>query len=225
MADGHDQHPGIRRQDTASVQRVPTWRPPRTRPRGKDIPGAMNAFLAKHPETAAALQVIGKHPFSSGFGDSPYYALNAFRFVNAQGESTPVRWFVTPDQTFRGKQRRCNRQELFVRWTDRAASCQAAALASDSHHRPARRFDGGRDAVWPPDRKQIDAGTLTINTDRERRNQSDARYQFRSAGAAGWDIAIGRPAAERALGGVFTVLHTARSASTKSTERNFNGGG
>ena len=58
---------------------------------GKNIPGAMNAFLANHPETAAALQTIGKHPFSSGFGDSPYYALNAFRFVNAQGESTPVR--------------------------------------------------------------------------------------------------------------------------------------
>ena len=67
---------------------------------GKNIPGAMNAFLAKHPETAAALQAIGKHPFSSGFGDSPYYGLNAFRFVNAQDESTPVRWLVTPDQTF-----------------------------------------------------------------------------------------------------------------------------
>ena len=67
---------------------------------GKNIPGAMPAFLANHPETAAALKVIGQHPFSSGFGDSPYYALNAFRFVNAQGESTPVRWYLTPDQTF-----------------------------------------------------------------------------------------------------------------------------
>src|SRR5271156_6836 len=67
---------------------------------GKNIPGAMNAFLANHPETAAALQVIGKHPFSSGFGDSAYYGLNAFRFVNSQGDSTPVRWSVAPDQTF-----------------------------------------------------------------------------------------------------------------------------
>src|SRR5580658_2526975 len=34
---------------------------------GRNTPGAMNAFLAKHPETAAALKTIGEHPFSSGF--------------------------------------------------------------------------------------------------------------------------------------------------------------
>ena len=68
---------------------------------GKNNPTAMNAFLAEHPETAAALQVIRSHPFSSGFADSPYYALNAFRFLNAKGEATPVRWWVAPDQTLR----------------------------------------------------------------------------------------------------------------------------
>src|SRR5271156_898060 len=36
---------------------------------GKNNPTAMNAFLAKHPETSAALQVIRSHPFSSGFAD------------------------------------------------------------------------------------------------------------------------------------------------------------
>ena len=66
---------------------------------GKVDSAAMNAFLAKHPETAAALKVIGGHPFSSGSADSPYYGLNAFRFVNTKGQSTPVRWWVKPDQT------------------------------------------------------------------------------------------------------------------------------
>jgi catalase len=131
---------------------------------GKNIPGAMNAFLAKHPETAAALQVIGKHPFSSGFGDSPYYGLNAFRFVNAQGESTPVRWSVTPDQKFQ---------------TDSAAASGKNylfdGLIAQLHTKPlqwhliltiGQAGDSTADAtsVWPPDRKQIDAGTLTINT-------------------------------------------------------------
>jgi catalase len=131
---------------------------------GKNIPGAMNAFLANHPETAAALKMIGQHPFSSGFGDSPYYALNAFRFVNAQGESTPVRWYVTPDQTFQASTAAAaGKNYLFD------------ALIAQLHAKPLRWHliltigqpgDSTADATsaWPPDRKQIDAGTLTINT-------------------------------------------------------------
>ena len=131
---------------------------------GKDVPGAMNAFLAKHPETAAALQVIGRHPFSSGFGDSPYYALNAFRFVNAQGESTPVRWYVTPDQTS---------QANSAATTDK--NYLFDGLIAQLHAKPLRWHliltigqpgDPTADATaaWPPDRKQIDAGTLTTNS-------------------------------------------------------------
>jgi catalase len=131
---------------------------------GKNIPGAMPAFLAKHPETAAALQVIGKHPFSSGFGDSPYYALNAFRFVNAQGESRPVRWYVAPDQTFEANSvAATGKNYLFD------------GLIAQLHAKPLRWHliltigqpgDSTADATaaWPPDRKQIDAGTLTIDS-------------------------------------------------------------
>ncbi|MGP0073209.1 MAG: catalase family peroxidase [Bryobacteraceae bacterium] len=131
---------------------------------GKNIPGAMNAFLANHPETAAALKVIGQHPFSSGFGDSPYYALNAFRFVNAQGESAPVRWSVTPDQTL---------QTSSVATSDK--NYLFDGLIAQLHAKPLRWHliltigqpgDPTADAtsVWPPNRKQIDAGTLAINT-------------------------------------------------------------
>jgi catalase len=131
---------------------------------GKPTPGAMGAFLANHPETAAALQVIGKHPFSSGFGDSPYYALDAFRFVNAQGESTPVRWYLTPDQTFQANSAAAaDKNYLFD------------GLITQLHAKPLRWHliltigqpgDPTSDAtaMWPPDRRQIDAGMLTINT-------------------------------------------------------------
>jgi catalase len=129
---------------------------------GKDNPAAMNAFLAEHPETAAALQVIHGHPFSSGFADSPYYALNAFRFLNAKGESTPVRWWVAPDQTLR---------------TDTSADKNYLfdALISQVHAQPlhwhlmvtvGQPGDPTADATlaWPPDRKQIDVGILTIDS-------------------------------------------------------------
>src|SRR5262245_18620951 len=60
----------------------------------------MQAFLARHPETAKALEFIKSQLASSGFGDSTFHSLNAFRFINAAGESTPVRWILTPAQPF-----------------------------------------------------------------------------------------------------------------------------
>jgi catalase len=40
---------------------------------GKPDPPAMNAFLAKHPESARAMGLIHAHPVSSGFANSTYY--------------------------------------------------------------------------------------------------------------------------------------------------------
>jgi catalase len=131
---------------------------------GKQDPAAMPAFLAKHPETAAALKVIGSHPFSSGFADSPYYALNTFRFVNAKGELVPVRWLVTPDQTFEPVQPGATSKNYLF-----------DALIAQVHAKPLRwrliltvgqPGDPTVDPTipWPSDRKQIDAGTLTIDS-------------------------------------------------------------
>src|ERR1700751_3372180 len=68
---------------------------------GNPDPAKMQAFLARHPETAEALKVIKSQPASSGFGGSTFHSLNAFRFINAAGESTPVRWILTPAQPWK----------------------------------------------------------------------------------------------------------------------------
>src|SRR6266436_1605446 len=60
----------------------------------------MQAFLAKHPESAKAMQLIRSHPVSSGFENSTYNSLNAFRFINAKGAVVPVRWSMVPAQPF-----------------------------------------------------------------------------------------------------------------------------
>jgi catalase len=125
---------------------------------------AVGAFVAKHPETAAALKVLGSHPFTSGFADSPYYGLNAFRFVNANGESTPVRWWIKPDQTSEaGNAATTDKNYLFD------------ALITQIHSQPlhwhlilivGQPGDPTAEAAssWPEDRKQIDVGTITIDT-------------------------------------------------------------
>lgn len=131
---------------------------------GKVNSTAMGAFLAKHPQTAAALKIIGSRPFSSGFADSAYYGLNAFRFENANGQVTPVRWSVTPDQsTPTANAAAADKNYLFD------------ALIQQIHVGPLRWHlmltvgqpgDPTAEAArqWPPDRRQIDAGVLTFTS-------------------------------------------------------------
>jgi catalase len=130
---------------------------------GKVDQAAMGAFLAKHPETAAALKVLGSHPFSPGFADSPYYGLNAFRFVNEKGESTPVRWWIRPDQTFEAdNSATTDKNYLF--------DALIAQMHSKTLHwhlilTVGQPGDPTAEAAssWPADRRQIDVGTLTID--------------------------------------------------------------
>ncbi len=133
---------------------------------GKPDPAAMNAFLAKHPASARAIRLIRSHPISSGFANSTYNSLNAFRFISVQGAVVPVRWSMAPVQPFEP--------------LDAAHPGQAGknylfdALIAGIHANPLQWHlvitvgqpgDPTADATlpWPPDRQQVDAGTLTID--------------------------------------------------------------
>jgi catalase len=133
---------------------------------GKPDPAAMNAFLAQHPESARAMALIRSNPPSSGFANSTYYGLHAFRFTAARGEVLPVRWSMMPVQAFdpisANPSAQTDKNYLFD------------ALIASIHTHPlqwhlvitvARPGDPTTDATlpWPPDRQQIDAGTLTID--------------------------------------------------------------
>jgi catalase len=133
---------------------------------GKPDPDKMKAFLARYPETARAMSLIGNRPVSSGFDNSTYNSLNAFRFINASGAVVPVRWSMAPVQPFEpisttdsGK---ADKNYLFD------------ALIAAIHRHPLQWHlvvtvghpgDPTDDATlpWPPDRQQIDVGTLTID--------------------------------------------------------------
>jgi catalase len=60
----------------------------------------MKGFLQKHPESAQAIAIINARPISSGFENTTFNSLNAFRFENAAGVSVPVRWSMRPEQAF-----------------------------------------------------------------------------------------------------------------------------
>ena len=133
---------------------------------GKPDPARVNAFLAKHPESAKARQLIRGHPVSSGLENTTYYGLNAFRFINAKGEVVPVRWAMVPSQPFEpispADAGQADKNYLFD------------ALIASIHHNALQWHliitvgqpgDPTSDATlpWPPERQQVDVGTLTID--------------------------------------------------------------
>jgi catalase len=132
---------------------------------GKLDPAKMAAFIASHPETVRAIKIIKSHPVSSGFDNSTFNSLNTFRFVNAEGVSTPVRWTVEPVQPFEavaGGPMPRHKNYLFD------------ALIESIHQHPLRWHliviiaepgDPTNDATlpWPQNRQRVDVGTITID--------------------------------------------------------------
>jgi catalase len=131
---------------------------------GKPDPAKMQAFSADHPEFVAAIDIIKKRQVSSGFADANYNALNTFRFVNSAGVSTPVRWSSVSLQPF-----------VAATTGDASADKNALfdALIADVAKHPVQwrlviTLGQAGDPTanptlpWPADRKEIDAGTVTI---------------------------------------------------------------
>lgn len=128
---------------------------------GEPDPAAMSRFLANHPETAGAMAIVDGQPRTPGFADSTYRSLATFYFVNAAGQRTPVRWSLVPLQ--RALPPSTGLNGLFaplIRQMRAQPLCWRLMLTVGSPSDPVH------DATlpWPPDRRAIDAGTLTLTS-------------------------------------------------------------
>jgi catalase len=129
---------------------------------GKPDPAKKDAFLARHPETKEALDVIESQPATTGLGDCTFRSLNAFRFINAAGASTPVRWIFTPVKPFETASSQ-KKDFLFEK------------LITEIHQQKKLQWylivivgqagDATNDATkpWPPEREEVHVGTLTLD--------------------------------------------------------------
>jgi catalase len=133
---------------------------------GQPDPARTKAFLAAHPETVRALALIKKRQVTSGFANSTFNSLNAFRLVDAAGASVPVRWSTVPVQPVAADS------------AEPSAAGDKNYLFDDlvaqiAQHPPQWRLimtigqsdDPTNDATlpWPEGRRQIDAGAITID--------------------------------------------------------------
>lgn len=129
---------------------------------GKPDPNKMKAFLAAHPETERALALIRKRQVTSGFANSTFNSLNAFRFVDAAGASVPVRWSTVPVQAAADSAEPADKNYLF---DDLIAQIAQHPLQWQLIVTIGQAGDPTNDATlpWPAGRQQIDVGTVTID--------------------------------------------------------------
>jgi catalase len=136
---------------------------------GKPNPAAMKDFVSRHPETAHAFEVIKAQPPASGFSDSTFNSLNAFRFVGVAGASVPVRWSVVPLQDAVVQANSPDDDTVH----ESGGNHLFDDLIAQQHEKPLRwrlvvtlgePGDSTRESAsqWPETRRHIDAGVVTI---------------------------------------------------------------
>jgi len=137
---------------------------PRT---GKPDPTRLATFLANHPETVRAQQMIAARPFSSGFANATYNSLDAFRFTNAAGESHAVRWSLVPQDAFApDAPTTAQRQDRNYLFDALIARAKRGAIRWHLSVTVATKRDPTNDATvpWPANRERVDTGTLVLNS-------------------------------------------------------------
>ena len=125
---------------------------------GKPDPALMDAFMAAHPETAAALAIIKKVTPTPGFADSTFRSLNTFHLVDESGTRTPVRWWLAPQQYALAPRSGDNGLfDALVRQVRSFPLRWKLVLTVGTAEDPIDPT-----VPWPDDRRTIDAGTLTL---------------------------------------------------------------
>lgn len=131
---------------------------------GHPDPARMADFLARHPESARAIAIIGSEPNSSGFANSRYNSLDAFRFVAANGKTTSVRWSLVPNEAFVADDPEAHPRSPNYLFDALIAQLRQQPLQWHLMVTIAAPGDPTSDATlpWPVEREQLDVGTVTI---------------------------------------------------------------
>jgi catalase len=132
----------------------------------KPDPQKMAAFAASHPEFLQAIKIIKSHEVSSGFDNSAYYGLNAFRFTDADGRTIFVRWTLMPVQPFAAAGPAGGQTDKNYLFDALIASVLQHPLQWHLIVTVGQPGDRTDDATipWPEGREQVDVGTLTLDS-------------------------------------------------------------
>ncbi|MGO2393237.1 MAG: catalase family peroxidase [Halomonas sp.] len=132
---------------------------------GKPDPEKTAAFYEQHPETAPFLEWVADAQPSSSYVNLTYNSINAFRFIDADGQTHFVRWSLEPeapftpiteaqleDPNFLDPELRQRLSEGPQRWHLMITVAEPGDPTDDATK------------AWPEDRQRVDAGVLVINS-------------------------------------------------------------
>ncbi|ODP32179.1 catalase family peroxidase [Pandoraea sp. ISTKB] len=133
---------------------------------GKPNPEVFKQFLATHPDHASQAHFLGTVNPPWSYASAAYYGIHTFKFVNAKGKVTMVRWRFVP----RDGERSLSDDEL----ANAPRDFLHARLMERLHKGPAKwdmRVAIGEPGdpvidptvLWPKERQEFVAGTLTLN--------------------------------------------------------------
>ncbi|WP_186062876.1 catalase family peroxidase [Burkholderia gladioli] len=132
---------------------------------GKPDAAVFKAFLASHPDHAAQAHYLGAVNPPWSYANCAFYGIHTFRFVDAQGAATMVRWRFVP----RDGERALTDAELAAaphdflepRLMERLRHGLALWDMIVSIGEPGDPVTNPT-LLWPKERKEIHAGTLTL---------------------------------------------------------------
>jgi catalase len=126
----------------------------------------VKAYIAGHPETQAFQDYMKTAPLPSSFANGTYFSINAFRFIDAQGNAHAVRWQFEPETPFTELDKATlDKQPPDFLLEDAVARLKQAPLKWHLVLIVAAPGDPTNNATiaWPMGRQRIDAGTLVLD--------------------------------------------------------------
>jgi catalase len=127
--------------------------------------GTVQEFLGSHPGTLAF--VTAPKPFPVSFGTEAFYALNAFKFIAADGKETWIRYQWVPeaglsyltDEDAKSKSPTYLLDELKERLSKGPVGIKLLAQIGEEGD-----VTDNIQAYWPDSRKKVDLGTVTLES-------------------------------------------------------------
>ncbi len=134
---------------------------------GKPDPEKIKAFKESHPDNRAQSEFLASNNPPPSYANSPYFGIHTFKFIDQDGKTTLVRWRFVPqdgekqlsDAELKSMPADFLEQALIERTKDGAARWDMLVTigeAGDAEDDPT--------IAWPEDRKDVQAGTLTISS-------------------------------------------------------------
>ncbi|MBS1160079.1 MAG: Catalase, N-terminal [Proteobacteria bacterium] len=132
---------------------------------GKPDPEKLQAFKASHPDNLAQAEYLAHNNPPASYANSTYWGIHTFKFVGKKNKVTLVRWRFVP----RDGEKRLSDEELqragpsfleqtLIRRTQQGPARWDMLLSLGKAGDP----EDNPTLLWPAERQEINAGTLSI---------------------------------------------------------------